>query len=100
MLEPDTGASMIVPARASADVAARNRDALPATLAHDGGVSPNRRNFRRALPGASISPEVLEPIRREFGIAGGVLDVAVAQVMLDRPCVLPVVGQLIAGGVP
>ena len=64
------------------------------------GVSPNRRNFRRALPGASISPEVLEPIRREFGIAGGVLDVAVAQVMLDRPCVLPVVGQLIAGGVP
>jgi hypothetical protein len=57
-----------------------------------GGVSPNPRNFRWPLPGGSISPEVLEPIWSEFGIAGGVLDVAVPQVMLDRPRVLPVVG--------
>jgi len=57
-----------------------------------GGVSPNPRNFRWRLPRGSISPEVLEPIWSEFGIAGGVLDVAVPQVMLDRPRVLPVVG--------
>ena len=46
-----------------------------------------------------IAPEILEPICRQFGVAGGMLNVAVSQIMLDRPRVLPVVGQLVAGGV-
>jgi hypothetical protein len=52
-------------------------------------------NIRRGL----IAPEILEPICRQFGVAGGMLNVAVPQIMLDRPRVLPVVGQLVAGGV-
>ncbi len=47
----------------------------------------------------SIVPEVFESARRQFGIAGGVLDVAVSEVLLDRPRILPVVGQFISGGV-
>ena len=43
-------------------------------------------------------PEILERVSSQFGLAGGVLDVAVAEVMLDRPRILPVVGQLVAGG--
>ena len=46
----------------------------------------------------SITPEVFESIRRQLGIAGGVLDVAVSQVLLDRPRILPVVGQFVPGG--
>src|SRR4051812_15478861 len=46
-----------------------------------------------------IAPEILEPICRQFGVAGGMLNVTVPQIMLDRPRVLPVVGQLVAGGV-
>ena len=52
-------------------------------------------NIRRGL----IAPEILEPICRQFSVAGGMLNVAVPQIMLDRPRVLPVVGQLVAGGV-
>ena len=47
----------------------------------------------------SITPEVFESIRCQFGIAGGVLDVAVSQVLLDRPGILPIVGQFVSGGV-
>ena len=52
-------------------------------------------NIRRGL----IAPEIFEPICRQFGVAGGMLNVAVPQIMLDRPRVLAVVGQLVAGGV-
>ena len=47
----------------------------------------------------SITPEVFESIRCQLGIAGGVLDVAVSQVLLDRPRILPVVGQFVSCGV-
>jgi hypothetical protein len=43
--------------------------------------------------------EILERVSSQFGLAGGVLDAAVAEVMLDRPRILAVVGELEAGGV-
>lgn len=47
-----------------------------------------------------IVPEFLESIATEVGIADGVLDVLVPEVVLDRTGVLTVVGQLEAGGMP
>src|ERR1035441_1295554 len=47
----------------------------------------------------SITPEVFESIRCHLGLAGGVLDVAVSEVLLDRSRILPVVGQFVSGGV-
>src|SRR5664279_5170315 len=47
----------------------------------------------------SFTPEVFETIRCQLGIAGGVLEVAVSQVLLDCPRILPVVGQFVSGGV-
>ncbi len=47
----------------------------------------------------SITPEVFESIRCQLGIAGGVLDVAVSEVLLDRTRILPVVGQFVSCGV-
>ena|ERR1700675_3410638 len=41
-------------------------------------------NIRRGL----IAPEVLEPMCRKFGVSGSMLNVAVPQIMLDRPRVL------------
>jgi len=43
-------------------------------------------------------PKILEPIRCQLGVARGVLDVAVAQVLLDRPRVLSIVRQFVARG--
>ena len=40
----------------------------------------------------SVAPEVLEPRRRQFGKAHGVLDVAVAEIGLQRPRIVPLVG--------
>ncbi len=40
-----------------------------------------------------------EVVGLQFSISSGVLDVAMAQIMLDRPCVLSVVGEFVAGGV-
>ena len=45
-------------------------------------------------PCGSIRPEILESIQCQFGRAGGVLAVAVPQVRLDRPRILPVVGPV------
>jgi hypothetical protein len=41
----------------------------------------------------SIAPKVLEPRRRQIGVADGVLDVAVAKVSLKRSGVMPLIGQ-------
>ena len=38
-------------------------------------------------------PEVLEPVGGELGVAGGVLDVAVPEPFLDRPGVVPAMGE-------
>jgi hypothetical protein len=45
-------------------------------------------------------PEVLEAGRRQFGIAHRVLDVAVPEVSLQRPRVVPSVGQSVTASVP
>src|SRR5215471_3430440 len=44
-----------------------------------------------ALPAAS-TPKVLEPMRRQFGVAHRVLDVLVPEVSLQRACVVAGVG--------
>ena len=41
----------------------------------------------------AVPPEVLEPIRRQLGVAHRVLNVAVAQIGLERPRVVPAVGE-------
>jgi hypothetical protein len=46
---------------------------------------------------ASILPESLEPIRSESRVAYGRGNRPVAKVVLDRPGILPVIGQLVAG---
>ena len=40
-----------------------------------------------------VAPKVLEPRRRHFGVAHGVLDIAVPEVRLKRPRIVPPVGQ-------
>src|SRR5262249_25631335 len=52
------------------------------------------------MRGANLTPEVLEPIRRKFGVAHGVLDVAMAEPGLQRPRVVAGVSQGIATCVP
>ena len=48
-------------------------------------------------PSGSIHPEILEPVRSHLSVAGGVLDVSVAEVELDGAGVLAVIGELEAG---
>ena len=53
------------------------------------------------LLGASttlIPPKVLEAIRRHFGVSDGVLDVLVAEVVLQGPRVVAIIGQLEPAG--
>src|SRR5450755_4304230 len=59
----------------------------------------NRPTAEISVVAPSIPPKLFETVGREFGVAGSVLYIAVAEVMLDRPRVLSVVGQLVAGGV-
>ena len=44
-------------------------------------------------------PKIFEPLRGELGIPRRVLDVAMAEPLLDGACVVPVVGELKAAGV-
>ena len=46
-----------------------------------------------------LSPEILEPARRQLSIAHGVLDIPVPEVGLERPRVVALVGQRKATGV-
>ena len=48
---------------------------------------------------ALIPPKPLEPLRREFGVAHGVLDVLVPEVVLDRAGVVAVVRELVPAAV-
>src|SRR3954452_15349459 len=41
-----------------------------------------------------VLPEILEPLRGQLGVPCGVLDVAMAQPLLNGSCVVPIVGQL------
>jgi hypothetical protein len=47
-----------------------------------------------------ISPEVAEPVGRKLGVADGVLDVLVAEVVLQGSGIVPVVGKFIAARMP
>ena len=42
----------------------------------------------------SVLPKSIEPIRRQFRIADGMLNIPVSHVMLDGPSVVSVIGQL------
>jgi hypothetical protein len=46
-----------------------------------------------------ISKALLEPLRRQGGIARRVLDIAMPEVRLDRAGIVAVVGELVAAGV-
>ena len=46
-----------------------------------------------------ILPEVLEPAGRQFGIAYRVLNVLVAEIELNRACVVAGIRQVVPGGV-
>src|SRR5262249_41560055 len=45
-----------------------------------------------------LLPETLEAIRCQLGIAHGVLDVLMAEIGLQRPCVVPCIGEGEAAG--
>jgi hypothetical protein len=47
----------------------------------------------------SVVPEILEAVGRHLGVSNRVHDILVAYV-LERSGVMPVVGELVAGGVP
>jgi hypothetical protein len=48
----------------------------------------------------SVLPEILEPIRRHFGVANRVHDISMAHVVLEGSGVMPIVGELVTSGVP
>jgi hypothetical protein len=47
-----------------------------------------------------ISPETPKSFRRQLRISNRVIDVPVAEVGLDRACVLSIVGEFVAASVP
>ena len=49
---------------------------------------------------ALLAPEVFKAIRRQFGVARGVLDVPMAEIGLQGPRIVALVGQGEATGVP
>ena len=60
----------------------------------------NSQNPKVPLPGVLISPEVAEPVGRKLGVSDRVLDVLVTEIVLQGSGVVPVVGKLIAAGMP
>jgi hypothetical protein len=48
----------------------------------------------------SVLPKAFEPIRSHFGVSHRVHDILMAHVVLERSGVVPVIGELVAGGVP
>jgi hypothetical protein len=56
--------------------------------------------WRRPQQRQGSSPEILEPRRRQFRIAHRVLDVLVAEVSLQRPRVVALIGQRVTACVP
>jgi hypothetical protein len=48
----------------------------------------------------SIPKKLLEPLRRQSGIARRILDVAMPEIGLDRTRVVAVVGELVTAGMP
>ena len=48
----------------------------------------------------SVLPEILEPVRRHLRVSNRVHDIFVTHVVLERPGIMPIVGELVAGGMP
>jgi hypothetical protein len=46
------------------------------------------------------SPEILKPIHGQFGIADGMLDVFMTDIVLQRASIVAIVGELVSAGVP
>ncbi len=47
-----------------------------------------------------FAPKILKPLRRQLSVANSVLNVLVPKVGLERPRVVPPVGQRVTAGVP
>src|SRR5262249_50284951 len=45
-------------------------------------------------PHVSVPPKLVEPLRCQLGVPDRVLDILVAEVMLDGPCILAVIDKL------
>src|SRR5262245_55770979 len=63
-------------------------------------TSIGRSEWLRPRARSSLVPKVFEPVGRQLGIAHGVLDVLVAEIVLQGSGVVPVVGKLIAARMP
>src|SRR5580704_12504664 len=50
-------------------------------------------------PNIRSAPEVFEPVRRQLGVAHGMLDILVAEIGLQSPRIVALVGQREAAGV-
>ena len=51
-------------------------------------------------PAVLVFLEVFKPIRSHFGVSHGVHNIFVAHVVLERSCVMAIVGELVAGRMP
>jgi hypothetical protein len=49
---------------------------------------------------ALIPPEIAEPVGRKLGVSDGVLDILVAEIVLQGSGIVPVVGKFIAARMP
>ena len=56
--------------------------------------------FASSIARSSVLPEILDPIWSHFSVPHRVHDIFVAHVVLKGSSVMPIVSQLIAGGVP
>ena len=64
---------------------------------HDKNPGGLRQIQSLVLP-PSVLPEVIEPTGRQLGIPDGVADAGVSEILLYCPRVLPLIGQVEAGG--
>ena len=62
----------------------------------DGDATQSPRYFQ-AADRRSVFPEVSKPIRRKLAVSDGVLNVLVAQIVLQRPSIHALIGQLEPG---
>ena len=54
--------------------------------------------FLQKAQNDSISPEILEPLGRQFRVADRMLDIFMAEIVLDRPGIVAVIGEFITSG--
>ena len=62
--------------------------------------APTRSDDAFIRPPASVALEILEPIGGKFSASGRVLNVLVTEVMLQRPCIDPLVRKFVPRCVP